>query len=220
MERHEVDALLGLGADDVQEEVGVHVRDVAVEARDRLVDGDGAQRPVARVEHPLADGADVLADGEIHDEVRARLDGDGELVELVALAGVRDAPPEVRVDFRAEEPPDADGAGVLVVDVERDDGLAARDGGPHGLRIDPFVRRHDLHRLGHKALAGRLKLRHLSFPFLRGNCPVQVRRSFLSRTRTLRFSTRMLILYHISSSQGARIVRVDVEGFGPPTHSV
>ena len=162
MKRHEVDALLGLFADDVEEERGVHVRDVALEAADRLVHGHGAERLGARVKHALADRLHVLSHGEVHHEVRAGLERDCELLQFVALAGVRDAAPEVRVDLRGEHPSHAHGLAVRVRRIERNHGRAVRHCGAHGLDVDIFIRRDGFHRVGHKALAGRFQLRHFN----------------------------------------------------------
>ena len=164
MERHEVDALLGLGADDVQEEGRIHLGDVALEAGDGLVDRHGAERLRGRVEHALADRLDVLADGEIHHEIGARRKGDGELLKFVTLAGMRHRATEVRVDLRREQAPDADRVAVRVVDVERNHRLARRNGVADRLGGKPFVGGDDLHGLGDDALAGRFKLRHCQFP--------------------------------------------------------
>ena len=165
VKRHEVNALLGLCADDVEEEGRIHLRDVAFEARDRLVDGNRAERFRARVEHTLADCLEIIrADGEIHHEVSARVERDPELFEFVPLPRVRHAAAEVRVDLRREHPPHAHGVAVRVVDVERNHRLARRNGGAHGLRVQPLVRRDDLHRLSHDALPGGFQLRHLSSP--------------------------------------------------------
>ena len=78
MERHEVDALLGLAANDADEELGIHLRDVA-EKRDRLVDRHRAERLRRGVEHSLADGRDFVLgrrDRKVHHEVRACVERD------------------------------------------------------------------------------------------------------------------------------------------------
>ena len=82
-------------------------------------------------------------------------------MKLVALSGVRHAAAEVGVYLRREHPPDADRARIRVVDVERNHCLAGRDRGAHLLRVKSLVLRHDLHRVRHNALPGRIQLRHL-----------------------------------------------------------
>ena len=164
VQRHEVDALLRLLADDVQQKRRIHVRDVSLQAADGLVDGHGAEGLGAGVEHPLPDRLHVLAHGKVHHEVGSGLERDRELLQLVALSGVRHAAPEVRVDLCREHPAHAHGAAVRVRGIERNDGRAVRHGRAHGLRGDVLFGRDGPHRVGHKTLPGRFKLSHgLSF---------------------------------------------------------
>ena len=118
MQGHEVDSLLGLAADDADEELGVHLRDVA-EERDGLVDWHGAERLRRGVEHALADRRDLVLgrrDREVHHEVRPGVERHLELLELVALAGVGHAAAEVGVDLGGEHPPHADRRAVASPD--------------------------------------------------------------------------------------------------------
>ena len=161
MERHEVDALFRLRTNDIEKEGRIHLGDIPFQARDRLIDGHCAKRLRARVQHSLSNGLQIVgANREIHHEISSGVEGDLQFLKLVALPGMRDAATEIGVDLRREHTPDPNRVRVLMMDVERNHRLTRGDGRAHRLDIDMLIRRDDLHRLGHKALLGRLQLRH------------------------------------------------------------
>ena len=161
MERHEVDALFGLRADDVQEERRIHLRDVALKTRNGLVDRHGAERRRACVQHALTNRLEVVGtDGKIHYEIGLAIERDFQLLEFVAFPRVRDAAAEVGVDLGREHAADTDRVRVLVVDVQGNHRLARSDRGTYGLDVNVLFGGHDSHGLGNDALTGSLQLRH------------------------------------------------------------
>ena len=82
VDRHVVDALLGLVLDHVEKVLRRHVVDVAAELFEHLVDRHGADRHGRGVDDRLADGVDVAAGGEVHHRVGAEVDGRVQLFQL------------------------------------------------------------------------------------------------------------------------------------------
>ena len=87
VDRHVVDALLGLVLDHVQKVLRRHVADV-VQLLHHLVDRHGADRHRRGVDDRLADGVDVAAGREVHHRVGAEVDRRVQLFQLaVDVAG-------------------------------------------------------------------------------------------------------------------------------------
>ena len=165
VQRHEIDTLLGLRADYVEQKRRIHLRNVPFEARYGLVYRHGSQRRAAVVEHALADCLQVVgSDRQVHHEIGLAIQRNLKLLQLVAFARMSYATPEIGVNLGREHPPDPNGAGVAMVDVEWNHRLAAGYRLAYGVLIHIFVRSHNLHGCGHNALAGRLQLRHLFLP--------------------------------------------------------
>ena len=113
------------------------------------------ERSVASIQHPAAYRREIVrADGKIHDEVRACIHGDLQFFELVAFPRVSHAASEVGVYFRGEHAPDACRLRVLVIDVQGNHRLAARDCRANSLCIDVFAFGHFFHGLCNDARTG------------------------------------------------------------------
>ena len=100
MKRHKIDALFGLRSDDIKEKLGLKEGSIVVESRDGFVDGNRSERSCGGFDHPLANGVNVIARGEIHDEIGASLKRNGKLSKFVVRIRANRTAAKVRIDFR------------------------------------------------------------------------------------------------------------------------
>ncbi len=97
--RHVVNALLGLVLDHVQEVLSVHVFDISAELFQHLVDRHGSDWNGALVDDLTADVVNVFAGRQIHDRVGTEVDRGVELFKFFANVAGHGAVADVRVDF-------------------------------------------------------------------------------------------------------------------------
>ena len=161
VDRHVVDALLGLVLDHVEHVLGGEVLDL-LDLLDRLVDRHGADRDRAGRDDRLADRVDVAAGREVHHRVGAELDGQLELGELVVDVRGHRRVADVRVDLASRLDADAHRlqAQLQMHRVGRDDHPAARDFRADQLGIEVLAAGHEFHLGRDNPLAGHFDLRH------------------------------------------------------------
>ncbi len=109
VDRHVVDALLGLVLDHVEHVAGREVLDL-LDLLDRLVDRHGADRDRAGGDDRPADRVDIAAGREVHHGVGAEVDGHLELGELVVDVGGDGRVADVGVDLAPRLDADAPSA--------------------------------------------------------------------------------------------------------------
>ena len=158
MDRHVIDALLGLLLDDFEHHLPAQVFDAA-HAGERFIDRHGADGHGRGVDDRLADGRDIAAGGEIHDRVGAVLHRVAQFLELPFDIGDHGRIADVGVDLAVRCHADAHGLEVLVMDVGRDDHPPARDFGADQFRLDLLALGDVAHLLRDDALAGIVHLR-------------------------------------------------------------
>ena len=100
MKRHEIDALFGLRSDDLKEKLRLEEGNIVVESRDGFVDGNRSERSRGSFKHPLANGINVIARGEVHNEIGASLKRNGKLGEFIVLIRANRTAAKVSIDFR------------------------------------------------------------------------------------------------------------------------
>ena len=126
VDRHVVDALLGLLFDDFEHDVGVEVFD-ALHARDRFVDRHRADRNRGMAEDGFANLVDVAAGGEVHDGVGAVVDGGVQLLEFFVDVRGDGRVADVGVDLAERGHADGHRLELGMVDVGGDDHPSTRD---------------------------------------------------------------------------------------------
>ena len=154
MQRHVVDALARLALDHFEKEL-------ALQLHDRVLGGDLVDRHRAKDDRASREqlGANLVEVGagrEVHHRIRAEAHRGVELLDLFVeqLMEVRGA--DIGVDLGAQPFADSDRAEV-VMDVVRDDRLAAGDQAADFLRREALVLGDLDHLLGDDALCARLQ---------------------------------------------------------------
>jgi len=161
MDRHVIDALLGLVLDHVEHLLRRDVGGV-LDVLDDLVDGHRSDRHRRGVDDRLADGVDVAAGRQVHHGVGAKVDGGVQLFQLVVDRAGDGGVADVRVDLAQGRDADRHWLEVLleVVDVGRDDHAAARDLGTNQVGVEVFPLGDEVHLRSDRALAGSFELGH------------------------------------------------------------
>ena len=169
--RHVVDALLGLLFDHFEHHVDIQILGAA-HAGDRFVDRHGADRNRRCVNDGFADAGDVAAGGEVHHSVRAVVNGAMELFEFVADIGGGGGVSDVGVDLAEEGDADAHRFEIAVMDIGGDDGAAARDFAADEFGLEFFAAGDVFHFFGDDAVARVVHLREVSCAAVCGRCPL------------------------------------------------
>jgi len=151
---HEIHALRGLFLDDVEKEFGGEGGGVALEAGNGLVQGHSAKRNGAGLQHALADGGQIRADAQVHDEIGAGLEGDLELAQFLAGGAAFRGASEIGVDLGAEGAPGDRGKVLGMGGIIRENGAPRGDLVADSGRRGIFQARDLLHDGGNDALAG------------------------------------------------------------------
>ncbi len=107
VDRHVVDALLGLVLDHVQKMLRVHVFDVTTEFFQHLVDRHGSDRHRTAVDDLPTNVVDVLAGRQIHHGVGAVVNGRVQFFQFLAHIAGDGAVADIGVDFALSGDADA-----------------------------------------------------------------------------------------------------------------
>ncbi len=159
VDRHVVDALLGLLDDRVLVDLPGQLLGAAVDLLQRLVERHGADRDGGIAQHPLAGGVDVAARREVHDRVGAPLGRPGHLVDLLLDGGGDRGVADVGVDLHQEPLADDHRLDLRVVHVRRKHRATCGDLLTDDLGGDVLPDRDVLHLRGDLAPAGVRELR-------------------------------------------------------------
>ena len=107
VDRHIVDALLGLVLDHVQKMLRPHLLDLAAQLFEHLVDGHGADRHGRSADDGRPNLVDMLAGREVHHRVGPEVDGVVQLVDLAFEAASDGRVADVGVHLAAGRDADA-----------------------------------------------------------------------------------------------------------------
>ena len=160
VDRHVIDALLGLVLDHVEEMLRPHVLDVAAELLQHLVDRHRADRHRRRLDDRLANAVDVLAGRQVHHRVGAVVHRGVQLLQLAFDVAGDGRVADVGVDLAARRDADAhrlEPAGQMHA-VGGNHHAARGDFRPHKLRLQQLAPRHIVHFGGDVAGAGMFQL--------------------------------------------------------------
>ena len=153
MDRHVIDALLGLLFDHFKHDVDVEVFHAA-NAVQGLINRHCADRHRGFRDDSLADLGNIAARGEVHHGVGAELHRVVELVEFAGDVGSSGGVADIGVDLTRGPDADAHGLKGRVVDVGGDDHATAGDFVAHEFRSEAFALGDELHLAGDLAFAG------------------------------------------------------------------
>ena len=135
---HVVHALLGLLLDDFEHQLGGEILG-ALDAREGLVDGHGADGHGRGFDDGLANRGNIAAGGEVHHGVGAVVHGAVQLFEFLGDFGGDRGVADIGVDLAAEGDADAHGLERAMIDVGGNDGAAAGHLAANQFRLELFA---------------------------------------------------------------------------------